>query len=582
MAKEQSINDLIHRLNEETLHKDLDRRDFLQGAGKVAGLSLGMVIAQSMGGVSVDAEEESFNSYPFTLGVASGDPLSDSVILWTRLAIDPLHGGGMPNRTISVRWEIAKDENFRQLVQRGTEMASPELAHSVHVDANGLESDTSYFFRFKVGQDYSPVGKTKTLPASGASVSSLSFAFASCQQYEHGYYTAYKHMAKEDLDLVFHLGDYIYEYGPDEYVASTGNVRTHKGPEIRSLEDYRNRHAQYRTDKDLQSAHAAFPWIVTWDDHEVENNYANDIPEKDQSVEEFVKRRIAAYQAYYEHMPLRQSSMPNGADMQLYRHFSYGDLANFYVLDTRQYRSDQANGDQSSPQTHESLDPSRTLLGDQQEQWLLDHLDQSHSHWNVLAQQIFFAKRNYGPSPEEPLYSMDGWDGYIPARQRIIDFANEKDMDNLIVLTGDVHANWSSNLLADFDDLTSRILGAEFVGTSITSGGNGADKRADTDRILKQNEHIQFFNDYRGYVRCEVTSTSWKTDYRVLPFVSQPGADVSTRASFVYEKDQSGLKEVSATVVPEGKASSSEVEEDRHHAHNRAHNKQMKKQKQPN
>ncbi|MCP3028606.1 alkaline phosphatase [Halobacillus sp. A5] len=580
---DRSINDLIHRLNEKTLHKDLDRRDFLQGAGKVAGVSLGLVMAQSMGGLHVEAEEEEgFKEYPFTLGVASGDPLPDSVILWTRLAIDPLDGGGMPDRKVPVQWEIAKDENFRQVTQRGTEIAIPELAHSVHVDVNGLESNAPYFYRFKVGQDFSPVGQTKTLPASGSAVNSLSFAFASCQQYEHGYFTAYKHMAKEDLDLVFHLGDYIYEYGPDEYVAPSGNVRTHKGPETRSLEDYRNRHAQYRSDKDLQSAHASFPWVVTWDDHEVENNYANDIPEKDQSVEEFVKRRIAAYQAYYEHMPLRTSSMPDGADMKLYRDFSYGDLANFHVLDTRQYRSDQANGDQSSPQTDESLDPSRTLLGEEQEQWLLGRLDQSRAHWNVLAQQIFFAKRNYGPSAEDPRYSMDSWDGYIPARKRITEFAHEADMDNLIVLTGDVHANWASNLLADFDDLSSSMLGAEFVGTSISSGGNGADKRADTDRILEQNEHIRFFNDYRGYVRCEVTPTSWKADYRVLPFVTEPNADISTRASFVYEKDQEGIKEVSATIVSQGKASSSEVEDDRHKAHDRAHNKQKKNQKQPN
>ncbi|SEA25597.1 alkaline phosphatase D [Thalassobacillus cyri] len=584
MSEKRSMDELIQRLNEETLQKDVDRRGFLQGAGKIAGISLGMVVAQSMGGISVEAEEESFSDYPFTLGVASGDPLSDSVVLWTRLATDPLNGGGMPNRNIPVKWELAKDAHFRQLVQRGTEIASPELAHSIHAEVENLQADTVYFYRFKVGNDFSPVGKTKTLPASGAPTASLTFAFASCQQYEHGYYTAYKHMAKEDLDLVFHLGDYIYEYGPNEYVAKTGNVRTHKGPEIKTLDDYRNRHAQYRSDKDLQSAHAAFPWVVTWDDHEVENNYADTIPEKGQSVEEFVQRRIAAYQAYYEHMPLRKSSMPHGPDMQLYRNFSYGDLADFYVLDTRQYRSDQANGDKSSPQTEESLDPSRTLLGDKQEQWLLDNMNQSNTHWNVLAQQIFFAKRNYGPSPEEPRYSMDGWDGYIPARKRIIDFANIENMDNLIVLTGDVHANWASNLLADFDDLKSRILGAEFVGTSITSGGNGADKRADTDRILDQNKHIKFFNDYRGYVRCEVTPTQWRTDYRVLPFVSVSGADISTRASFVYEKDQAGLKEVSATIVPQGKQSSNEVEDDRHKAHDRAHKKQTNqgKQKQPN
>ncbi|ARI76415.1 alkaline phosphatase D family protein [Halobacillus mangrovi] len=580
MTKERQMGDWIQKLNEETLHKGVDRRNFLQGAGKVASISLGMVIAQSMGGLSISAEEVEFQEYPFLLGVASGDPLSDSVVLWTRLAIDPLNGGGMQDRRIPVKWEMAKDEHFRHIVQRGTEVASPALAHSVHAEVESLEANTEYYYRFKVGKDFSPIGKTKTLPARGSEVVSLSFAFASCQQYEHGYYTAYKHMAKEDLDLVFHLGDYIYEYGPDEYVSGTGNVRTHKGPEIRSLEDYRNRHAQYRSDKNLQAAHAAFPWVVTWDDHEVENNYADMIPEKGQSVEAFVKRRVAAYQAYYEHMPLRQSSMPHGADMQLYRQFSYGNLANFMVLDSRQYRSDQANGDKSSPQTEESLDPTRTLLGDEQEKWVLDHLEDSNTSWNILAQQIFFAKRNYGPSPEKPLYSMDAWDGYTPARERITNFASKKELDNLIVLTGDVHANWASNILADFDDSTSKMLGAEFVGTSITSGGNGADKRADTDRILDQNDHIKFFNDYRGYVRCHVTPSQWRTDYRVVPFVTTPGADISTRASFVYEKDQEGLKEISTSTVPQGKQRSSEVEEDRHKAHTRAHKKQEQKGKQ--
>lgn len=579
MTNERSMENWIQKLNEETLHKGLDRRGFLQGAGKVAGISLGVAIAQSMGGFSVSAEEAGLEDYPFLLGVASGDPLQDSVVLWTRLATDPLNGGGMPDRKIPVKWEIAKDEYFRQIVQRGTEVASPELAHSVHAEVGNLEAGSVYYYRFKVGKDVSPIGKTKTLPSLNADVASLTFAFASCQQYEHGYYTAYKHMAKEDLDLVFHLGDYIYEYGPHEYIAKSGNVRHHKGPEIRSLEDYRNRHAQYRTDADLQAAHAAFPWVVTWDDHEVENNYADMIPEKGQSVEEFVQRRVAAYQAYYEHMPLRRSSMPHGADMQLYRQFSYGNLANFMVLDSRQYRSDQANGDKSSPQTEESLDPSRTLLGGEQEQWALDHLGKSTASWNVLAQQIFFAKRNYGPSPDQPRYSMDGWDGYTPARERITEFARKENMDNLIVLTGDVHANWASNILADFDDPSSNMLGAEFVGTSITSGGDGADKRADTDRILAQNEHIKFFNDYRGYVRCHVTPTEWRADYRVVPFVSSPGADISTRASFVYEKDSEGLKEISTSTVPQGKPKSTEVEEDRHEAHNRAHKKQAQKGK---
>ncbi|MFD2922657.1 alkaline phosphatase D family protein [Halobacillus naozhouensis] len=578
MSQKRSMDQWIEQLNQESLKKNFDRRDFLQGAGKIAGLSLGLVIAQSMGELKVDASAK-FSSYPFSLGVASGDPLSDSVVLWTRLAPEPLNGGGAPKHNIPVKWELAKDEHFRHIVQRGTEVARPELAHSVHVEVEKLQPDTVYFYRFRAGHELSPVGRTKTIPAEGASVASLTFAFASCQQYEHGYYTAYKHMAKEDLDLVFHLGDYIYEYGPNEYISGSGNVRDHSGPEIKSLEDYRNRHAQYRTDQDLQSAHAAFPWVVTWDDHEVENNYADMIPEKGQSVEEFVKRRVAAYQAYYEHMPLRKSSMPHGVDMQLYRQFSYGDLAKFFVLDTRQYRSNQANGDTSSPQTPESLDPSRTLLGEKQEDWLLHNLGQSHSKWNVMAQQIFFSQRNYGPSPDQPMFSMDGWDGYTPARQRITDFVKSKNMNNLIVLTGDVHANWASNLIADFNDPNSRVYGAEFVGTSITSGGNGSDKRADTERILTLNEHIQFFNDFRGYVRCQVTPEQWKADYRVLPYVTQPGADISTRASLVYEKDQTGLKEVSEHVVPQGKNISNEVEEDRHKAHGRAHKKQIKKKK---
>ncbi|WP_223594583.1 alkaline phosphatase D family protein [Neobacillus bataviensis] len=565
----------MKNFNTEGLQKNIDRRSFLQGASKIAGISLGLAIAQSMGGFEVNAAP-SFSGYPFTLGVASGDPLPDGVVLWTRLAPDPLNGGGMPPHSVPVKWEIATDQYFRNIVQRGTELARPELGHSIHVEVSGLKANQVYFYRFKSGNELSPVGRTKTLPKAGTSVSHLNFAFVSCQQFEHGYYTAYQHLAKEELDLVFHLGDYIYEYGPNEYVASTGNVRTHSGPEIKTIEDYRNRYAQYRSDEHLKAAHAAFPWVVTWDDHEVENNYANVIPEKGQSVEEFIIRRAAAYQAYYEHMPLRRSSLPHGADMKIYRNFEYGDLASFFVLDTRQYRDDQANGDTSSPQTAESLDPKRTLMGAEQEEWLFNKLDSSNTDWNVLAQQIFFAQRNYGTATS-PKYSMDSWDGYPAARQHVLDYAKANRLNNMIVLTGDVHANWASNLIEDFNDLNSRIFGAEFVGSSITSGGNGADKRADTDKILGLNPHIKFFNDYRGYVRCRVTPKRWQADYRVVPYVSSTGADVSTRASFIFEKDEQGLKQVSTTKVPLGIQLSTEVEEDRSKAHSRAHQKQLEK-----
>ncbi|MGQ4666427.1 alkaline phosphatase D family protein [Metabacillus halosaccharovorans] len=579
MTNEGNFDELVKRWSETALEKNIDRRNFISGASKLAGLSLGLALTQSVTGLEVINAAPKFNDYPFSLGVASGDPLSDSVVLWTRLAPDPLNGGGMPNEAVKVKWEVAKDENFRKMVQKGKVAAVPELGHSVHVEVDGLKPNQVYYYRFICGGEVSQTGKTKTLPAEGSSVKNLTFAFASCQQFEHGYFTAYKHMAKEDLDIVFHLGDYIYEYGPNEYISSTGNVRVHSGPEIMSIEDYRNRYAQYRSDVHLRAAHAAFPWVVTWDDHEVENNYANLIPEKGQSVEVFVKRRAAAYQAYYEHMPLRRSSLPEGADMRLYRSFSYGDLANFFVLDSRQYRDDQANGDTSSPQTEESLDPSRTLLGTEQEKWLADGLSYSNSKWNVLPQQIFFAERNYG-TPTEPRYSMDSWDGYPAARERVMEVVKSNDITNLVVLTGDVHASWASNLKEDYSDPNSKTVGVEFVGTSITSGGNGADKRADTDKILAQNPHIKFFNDYRGYVRCTVTPEQWRTDYRVIPFVTEPGADISTRASFVYDKDQSGLKKVSSALVSEGVQKTNEVEEDRTRAHNRAHEKQKQKKKQ--
>ncbi|MCS0656070.1 alkaline phosphatase [Cytobacillus firmus] len=577
MNNERSIDDLIRKFNEENLKRDIDRRSFLSGAGKIAGFSLALAMAQSLGvgNLKVDAAPK-FSKYPFTLGVASGDPLSDSVVLWTRLAPDPLNGGGMPNHAVPVKWELAADEHFRKVVKHGTEIAVPELAHSVHVEAEGLMPNTVYYYRFKSGNELSPIGKTKTLPPAGAKVSGLSFAFASCQQYEHGLFTAYQHMAKENLDFVIHLGDYIYEYGPNEYISPTGNVRHHSGQEIISLEDYRNRHAQYKSDQHLREAHAAFPWVVTWDDHEVENNYAGGIPEKGQSAEAFIKRRAAAYQAYYEHMPLRLSSMPNGDGMQLYREFSYGSLASFLVLDSRQYRDDQANGDGSKPHTPESLDPARTLLGKEQEQWVESNLSTPHAHWNVLAQQVFFVQRNFGTSAS-PKFSMDAWDGYPAARERLADFAASNNIENLIVLTGDVHASWASNILTDYDDPNAKLIGAEFVGTSITSGGNGSDVRADTEKTLAENPHIKFFNNYRGYVRCRVTPEQWRADYRVLPFVTEPGADISTRASFVFEKDQAGLKQVSASAVPQGVRISAEVEEDRHRAHNRAHEKQLKK-----
>ncbi|MEJ7840520.1 MAG: alkaline phosphatase D family protein [Rubrobacter sp.] len=540
---------------------EIDRRTFVKlgGAGAAA-----LVFGYGPFTEKVWAQPR-FSDYPFKLGVASGDPLPDGVVLWTRLAPEPLAEdglGGMPNKKVPVQWQVATDESFANVVREGMEFAYPELSHSVHVEVGGLNPASEYFYRFKAGPERSPVGRTKTAPALGVSLAEMNFAFVSCQQYEHGYFTAYRRMAEqEQLDLVVHLGDYIYEYGPNQYVAPGGNVRDHVGPEIVTLADYRRRHAQYRTDEDLQAAHAAFPFVVTWDDHEVENNYADEIPEREQSVEAFIRRRAAAYQAYYEHMPLRRSSVPSGPDMLLYRRLTYGNLAEFNVMDTRQYRDDQAAGDGTDPPNPGSLDPARTLTGEAQEKWLLDGLAASGTTWNVLAQQVFFAQRDFQIG-EGQRFSMDAWDGYVGSRDRISNSIQERGVQNPVVLTGDVHNNWACDLKANYDDQGSKTLGVEFVGTSITSGGDGADTSPGQEATVAENPHIKFFSGQCGYVRCTLTPDEWRADFRVLPYVSKPGSPIYTRASFVTEAGNPGLRQVDANAVQGTRVSAAAIESD--------------------
>ena len=464
----------------------------------------------------------------FTLGVASGDPLADGVVLWTRLAPDPLAPDPVLSKPVTVQWEIAEDEAFSKMVGRGGVDAIQESAHSVHVDARGLQPARWYWYRFRAGSEISPVGRTRTAPAAGAMPERLRFAFASCSQYEHGFFTAYRRLAEEDLDLAVHLGDYIYEYPAGGYVAPGGNVRAHLGPEPTTLAEYRQRYAQYKTDPDLQAAHAALPWVVTWDDHEVENNYAGLVPEHGQPLGPFRARRAAAYRAYWEHQPLR----PLGVDFTLYRRLAFGRLAAFNVLDTRQYRTDQPCGDVSPGQCPRRSDRAATITGPEQERWLIDGLDRSTARWNVIAQQVFLSQLDLVEGPDQG-FAMDSWDGYVASRDRLLGFIAQRRPANPVVLTGDRHANWMADLKADFADPGSATLGTEFVGTSITSGGDGADSTPEGEAILRENPHTHFFNNQRGYVRCEVTPEQWRADYRVVGYVQRPGAPITTRASFV-------------------------------------------------
>lgn len=480
-----------------------------------------------------------FSSDPFTLGVASGDPGPSGVVLWTRLAPQPLEqNGGMPSEAVAVPWEVANDDAFKDVVTRGTALATPEHGHSVHVEVEGLRPDRWYFYRFHAGDAVSPIGKTRTVPAADVMPEKLKLAFASCQSFEQGLYTAYQHMAQDDLDLVFHLGDYIYEgAGKDD------KVRKHHGKKIFTLDDYRARHAQYRSDKLLQNMHAACPWIVTWDDHEVENNYASDISErKDVDPAKFLLQRAAAYQAYYEMMPLRKQSTPNGPMMQLYRPASYGRLAEFLVLDTRQYRTDQPNGDKASPLNEAALSASQTILGGDQKQWLKESLQASQKTWNVLAQQVMMGLVGLPKKDGSRLYSMDQWPGYTHERLEMLQFIADAKVRNPVVLTGDIHSNWVNDLRVDDRDASTPVVATEFVGTSISSGGNGKKTPEFLDELLADNPCVKFHNQQRGYVRCTITEKAWSSDYMVVEDITKPDSPAIKRASFVVESDHPGAK----------------------------------------
>jgi len=484
------------------------------------------------------ATASAFQSDPFTLGVASGDPDHTGMVLWTRLAPTPLDpDGGMKPSSVEVLWEVAEDEGMKRVVQRGKAAAAPELGHSVHVELEGLQPDRWYWYRFRAGGAESPIGRTRTLPAPGAMPERLRFAFASCQHYETGLFTAYERMAKDELDLVFHLGDYIYE-GPGR----EGLVRKHAAPKLMTLADYRVRHAQYRSDPFLHGMHARCPWFVTWDDHEVENNYAAGIASR-KSVDpaEFLVQRAHAYQAYYEMMPLRSRSLPKGPDMQLYRKGSFGRLAELLVLDTRQYRTDQPNGDKASDLNEAALDPKATLLGNRQREWLQASLASSPATWNILAQQVMMGMVDRAPG-EPHSYSMDQWPGYAHERMELVRYMAEHQVKNPVVLTVDIHSNWVNDLRIDDRKPETPVVATEFVGTSISSGGNGADKPRRLDTLLAENPGLKFHNTQRGYVRCTVTPREWRSDYVVVEDVTQPGGKVTERASFVVEAGRPGAK----------------------------------------
>jgi alkaline phosphatase D len=490
---------------------------------------------------------------PFTLGVASGSPTHDSVLLWTRLALP--EPGSLGENPIMVRWELAHDEGFTKIVQSGQVHALHELAHSVHVELPGLASDRWYFYRFMVGDAVSPLGRTRTLAAPGARVARLRLGYASCQRWEHGYFSAYRHMREEDLDALMFLGDYIYEYP-----GAANAVRPVSGGWVLTLDDYRQRYALHKSDADLQAMHAACPWMVTWDDHEVQNDYAGlQAGDSGPALEGFLARRASAYQAFYEHMPIRASALTravaglaSGAEMRLYSRVLHGQLASLYLLDARQYKDPQVCtrggnlGSSSVNPAHCAAwnDPQRSLLGMPQERWLDAEFGKAAREpgvWNVVGQQTAFGQRDDQPGPGQSLWN-DGWDGYSMARRRLTDSIRQQALPNPVLLGGDVHENWVGHVKADYTDAASPSVGVEFCGTSITSRSGGNSKLA---KRLAENPHFVFAESQRkGYGVVEFTPTQLTTTLRVVDDVTRKDTAIETLARFVVPAGQAVIEKV--------------------------------------
>jgi alkaline phosphatase D len=471
---------------------------------------------------------------PFTLGVASGDPTTESVILWTRLAIDALNGGGMPNEDIEVLWEVSSTDQFTDIIASGIATAETRFGHALHVDVSLPTQQSFVSYRFRVGDYTSPVGQTR-LAAPADSVEPVRIATASCQNYIAGYYTAYDDMVQEAPDLVVFLGDYIYEGG----VGTLGDdtVRLHNSEEITDINAYRNRYALYKSDPLLQAAHAVCPWVVTWDDHEVENNYANLNPQDPIDAAGFAERRAAAYQVWWEHMPVRLAP-PIDENLTIYRQVKWGGLVNMLVLDGRQYRNDQACGDavlQVTPACEEALLPDRTLLGTQQETWVAENVV-SDSTWTVLANQTVMTDIRLGAA----ILNYDQWDGYAPSRDRLLETIDTAQAKNLIVLTGDIHLAGVGQLTTTSDPETPR--GIEFVATSISSSGNVGE---DTEALfVSLTNIIDAEAQHRGYILHTVTADSWTADYRIVDNALVEGSTVSTWKTFKVTAGSPAVNEV--------------------------------------
>jgi alkaline phosphatase D len=525
----------------------IGRRAFLAGAAAVAaGAAVAPQGRAALAGPSAD---------PFGLGVASGDPLPGGVVLWTRLVRDALDAASMGSSSVQVGWQVAADPSFRSVLRSGWATARPGLAHSVHVDVRGLRPGRDYWYRFKAGRQLSETGHTRTAPAHGSAAARLRFGIANCQDWQNGYYPAYRDIAAADLDLVLHLGDYIYEYdpspaGPRQHNPSSGTAAG--ADQLLTLADFRNRHALYRTDPQLRAAHLALPFVSVWDDHETENNYAGlhdeqddlPFPQRAQDQAQFTLERAHAYQAWFEHTPVRASYRRGAAGLRIYRRLDFGTLLRLNLLDTRQYRTDQPGGlpTDFGPQAFGDANAAGSLTGRRQEAWLLRGLRSSPALWNVLGQQVMLAATRFVTPPPISTVNLDQWDGYSPQRRRLLAAVHASGATNPVTLAGDIHSTWVNDLKLDFDDPASPVVASEFVSTSITSNFPAALVPVVEASNRAFNPWVRYFNGRtHGWLRMDVDRSRWLAEERSVAGIDTPDAPASTTARWVVEAGRPGV-----------------------------------------
>jgi len=512
----------------------LSRRAFLQGTAAAAAWPLTVRGWQAPSGTHTGL---------FQHGVASGDPLTNAVILWTRVTPPATRNGSAP---IDVRWQIASDARLANVVARGTAQTATERDFTVKVDAANLKPGATYYYAFDVAGEQSPIGRTKTLPDRG--MQRLRLAQVSCSNYPTGYFNVYRCIAnRPDLDAVVHLGDYIYEFANGRYADPSIKRGVQPVTEVVTLQDYRSRYGFYRLDPDLQEVHRQHPFIVVWDDHELANDaWSGGAANHSADQGDWETRRRAAYRAYREWMPIREDT---GTGIRLYRRFAFGGLADVIMLDTRGLRDRQAaENDQKT-----IADPHRTLLGSEQEMWLSNTLRASQgagTRWRVLGQQILFSPLTL---PGMPVLKTDLWDGYPAARERMFDMFEAGGITDVAILTGDIHSSWAFDVLRNpwaapstSGGAARRGPGVEIVTPAVSSPPmfSSAEQRTFAKLLQPLAPHLKFLEgDSRGYVLLDITPEKLVADWNFVPTVTERTDRESRAARFVCERGSSHLVE---------------------------------------